>query len=81
MYELKKLFYDISTSVGPTNLGALLSLVPLSQVLFGTDFPFLPIPATLNGLLKFGLPSADLLAIERNNVLALFPQLEAAQRR
>ena len=81
MYEIKRLFYDISTSVGPTNLGALLSLVPLSQVLFGTDYPYLPIPATLDGLLKFGLPSADLLAIERTNGLALFPRFEVVERR
>jgi 6-methylsalicylate decarboxylase len=81
MYEIKRLFYDISTSVGPTNLGALLSLVPLSQVLFGTDYPYLPIPATLDGLLKYGLPSADLLAIERTNGLALFPRFEVVERR
>lgn len=75
MAELKKLYYDVATSVGPTNLGALLTLVPISHVLFGTDYPFLPVPATLDGLLKFGLAADDLLAVERGNALALFPQI------
>jgi 6-methylsalicylate decarboxylase len=79
LHELEKLYYDVATSVGPTNLGALLKLVPLSHVLFGTDYPYLPVAATLSGLLKYGFSDQDLLAIERSNALTLFPRLAQAR--
>jgi predicted TIM-barrel fold metal-dependent hydrolase len=78
MYELKRLYYDVATSVGRTNLGALLQLVSLTNILFGTDFPYLPISATLEGLLKFGLSLQELAAIERANAIALFPRLDTS---
>jgi predicted TIM-barrel fold metal-dependent hydrolase len=50
-------------------------VAPLSHVVLGTDYPYLPIPATLDGLLKYGFTEQDLAAIERHNALALFPHL------
>jgi predicted TIM-barrel fold metal-dependent hydrolase len=75
--ELKRLYFDTATSTGPENLGAILDLVGTDKILFGTDYPFLPIQATLPGLLKYGFKADDLERIERGNALQLFPRLQA----
>ena len=50
-------------------------LVPPTQVMFGTDYPFLgSIPYTLDPLRNHGLAAADLAAIESGTALRLFPR-------
>jgi 6-methylsalicylate decarboxylase len=59
-------------------LAALMKLVPVSQVLFGTDFPSGgSIEAGVKGLADCGFSAGDLLAIERENALRLLPRLKA----
>ena len=75
MHELSKLYLDV---VGVTTTGALravLDIVPLSHLLFGTDFPFWPPDNTIKGLAALKLSAADLRAIERDNALRLLPGL------
>ena len=76
--EIKKLYYDTAQATGPHNLGALKSFAPISQIMFGSDYPFVHVSETLDPLLKFGLSEAELGAITRDNALALFPRLRAA---
>jgi predicted TIM-barrel fold metal-dependent hydrolase len=73
--EMKRLHFDTATSTGPENLGAILQLVGTDKILFGSDYPFLSVQATLPGLLKFGFAADDLARIERGNALKLFPRL------
>lgn len=73
-YELKKLHYDIANSTNPSAMSALMNLVPTSQILFGSDTPFVPIVATATGLDKITLPDDVRFAINRGNALQLFPQ-------
>jgi predicted TIM-barrel fold metal-dependent hydrolase len=52
-------------------MAALLTLVPTAHVLFGSDYPFVPIPVTADGLRQLGLGQRDLRAIECGNARAL----------
>jgi predicted TIM-barrel fold metal-dependent hydrolase len=73
--ELKRLFYDTAFSANPHAFASLLKLVPASQILLGTDFPFRTGPDNVAGLATCGLSPADLQAIERDNALRLLPRL------
>ena len=72
--ELKRLHYDIASVVNPRNMSALLNMAPVSQVLFGSDYPFVPVPATVTPLDRYGLDPAELEAVNRVNALRLFPR-------
>ncbi|HVO27620.1 MAG TPA: amidohydrolase family protein [Candidatus Margulisiibacteriota bacterium] len=79
MHYLKGFFYDTALSANPHALRSLCELVPPTQILFGTDFPFAPEPVThltIDGLTKYdGFDAAARGAIERDNALALLPRL------
>jgi len=78
MYELQRLYFDITTSASAPQLAALLRLVPPSQVLFGSDFPYWPTEVTLSALGRYGLSAGDLQAIERDTALELLPRFVTA---
>jgi predicted TIM-barrel fold metal-dependent hydrolase len=73
--ELSKLYLDVVGVTTPGALAAVLDIVPMSQLLFGTDFPFWKPEETIHGLADLKLSSADLAAIERGNALKLMPGL------
>ena len=73
--ELKKLYYDIANGANPSSLAALTKLVPMSQLLFGTDFPFVKMSITVDGFREHGFPAKDVKAINSGNALRLFPRL------
>jgi predicted TIM-barrel fold metal-dependent hydrolase len=75
-YELKRLYYEIANSANRPAMAALTSLVPMSQIMFGSDFPLVPIAATADGLAKIGLAAADLQALARGNAVGLLPRLK-----
>jgi len=78
-YEFRRLYYDTASAANRPAMAALTSLVPISQVLFGTDYPFVhSIARTLEGLKTVGFSEAELQAIERDNALALLPRFKAA---
>ncbi|HXF65284.1 MAG TPA: amidohydrolase family protein [Burkholderiales bacterium] len=77
MYELRKFYYDTAQGHHEGALKALLAMVPVSQVLYGTDFPFWDGRRVSSDLAKGGLSAAQLRAIGRENALRLFPQLGA----
>jgi predicted TIM-barrel fold metal-dependent hydrolase len=75
--ELSKLYLDVVGVTTPGALTAVLDIVPVSNLLFGTDYPFWAPDITVNGLAALKLGSADLAAIERGNALRLLPGLKA----
>jgi Tat protein secretion system quality control protein TatD with DNase activity len=56
----------------------LLKLVPLSQVLFGSDYPYLTITQNIEDLRRANLTPSQCAAVECDNALALLSRLRAA---
>jgi predicted TIM-barrel fold metal-dependent hydrolase len=77
-YELRRLYYEIANSAHRPAVAALTSLVPASQILLGTDYPFIPIRSTVNGISSMGLSASDLQAITRGNATGLFRRVHAS---
>jgi predicted TIM-barrel fold metal-dependent hydrolase len=76
LYELKRQYYDTASASNSTSLNALLSVVPSSQVLFGSDFPFLSAGQPAEDLARSGLVGDTVKAIERDNAVRLFGRLK-----
>ena len=76
-FELKRLYYEIANSANRSTMAALTNLVPTSQIMFGTDYPFIPVEITADGMHTLNLSAKELQAIGRDNALALLPRLKA----
>jgi predicted TIM-barrel fold metal-dependent hydrolase len=78
---LANLFYDLTAATTPGQFAALRAIAPLSQLLFGSDWPFTPergVAGTIAGLEALpALSEAERAAIDRSNALRLFPRLAA----
>jgi predicted TIM-barrel fold metal-dependent hydrolase len=75
MHELSKLYVDVVGVTTPGALRAVLDIVPMSHLLFGSDYPFWDPDITIKGLAGLKFSAADLQAIERDNALKLLPNL------
>ena len=74
MAELQKFYYDVAQIAHPMALASLTRMVPISQILWGTDFPFRFGFEYNKGLGEFGFSDSDLRRIERDNALTLLPR-------
>jgi 6-methylsalicylate decarboxylase len=74
-YELKRLYYDIAVSGYRPAISALTGLVPIRQILFGSDFPYRKLGETADTFEQLGLGDAELAAIARGNAAGLLPRL------
>jgi 6-methylsalicylate decarboxylase len=72
---LRRLYFDIAGTAFAPAIAALTALVPTTQILFGSDNPYVPLGATADGLARLRLSAADLQAIGRDNALRLLPNL------
>jgi 6-methylsalicylate decarboxylase len=75
--ELKRFYYDTAQAAHPYALASLTRLIPVSQIVFGTDYPYRTAIDHVKGLADFGFSARDLLAIDRDNAVRLMPQLKA----
>ena len=64
---LRRFYYDTAQASNPTAMGALRSLIPVSQILFGTDYPYRLAGEHVEGLAGCGFTPAELSAIGRGN--------------
>jgi predicted TIM-barrel fold metal-dependent hydrolase len=72
---LQGLYYDVADAAYPSAIAALTSIVPSSQLVFGSDYPYVPVGATNSGLDTLGLSADALAAIRHGNLLRLLPGL------
>lgn len=76
--ELRKLHYDTAQSSNPVSMGALKTLVPVSQILFGTDVWYRTTVESVRNLTGCKVFSADeLQAIGRGNAERLIPRVRS----
>ena len=77
LHELRKFFYDTAQANHAGALQAVTALVPASQILFGTDFPFRPAAEGVGGLAAYPFKPEERRAIEHGNAARLLPRIAA----
>ena len=71
-HELKRFYYDTAQVANEVTIQALAKLVPVSQIVFGTDYPYRTSLEHVTGLTaRFN--AHDLAAIDRTNALRILP--------
>ena len=76
--ELKRFYYDTAQTSNKAAMSALTAIIPTSQIVFGTDFPYRTSIDHVKGLRDSGVfTDAQLMDIERGNALKLLPRLGA----
>ena len=78
MPTFRKFYYELAQGNTPGQIAALLKLVAVSQVLYGTDYPFRDGAEVNEGIAAWGFNAADLRDIERDTVIKLIPRLKSA---
>ncbi len=73
LHHLRRFFYDTAGSANPVQMTSLKMIVPVSQFVFGTDFPFGHSAAIAQALRNCGFTEAELRAIDRDNALRILP--------
>jgi predicted TIM-barrel fold metal-dependent hydrolase len=73
---MQKFYYDTAQAFNEYTLPTFTKVVPMSHMLFGTDYPFAQAGTVAKGLADYHFMPADLRAIERDNALELFPRLK-----
>jgi 6-methylsalicylate decarboxylase len=74
--EFRRLYYDTANVTHPAAVAALRALVPVSQITYGTDYPYFALNQ-IDNLRQLNLPQADLDAVANGNASRLMPRLNA----
>ncbi|KIW24398.1 uncharacterized protein PV07_10116 [Cladophialophora immunda] len=77
--NFRRFYFDLALSSSPAVLNMLLELVPHDHILYGSDFPYAPLPAYpafLEQLETFQMDQELREKINFRNALTLFPSLE-----
>lgn len=75
--EFKRLHYDTANATHPASMAALLKLVEPTQVLYGSDYPYVAMNTQVDALRALGLGNATLQAICEGNARRLLPKQRA----
>ena len=70
-FEIKKFYYDVAQVAHPAALAALARVAPVSQILFGTDFPYRTSADHVKGVTEFFTDEGDRRKITRDNAVGL----------
>ena len=74
--ELKRLHYDTANATSAPAMAALMKLVPISQITYGSDYPYFPLDQITN-LRHLGLTEEQLRDIGSGNATKLIPSLKS----
>ena len=78
LYELRRMYYDTAQCSNAVAMGALRKVVPVSQIVFGTDFHWRTAEETGRGLVTSKIfNDAELHAINRGNVERILPRYKS----
>lgn len=77
LHELQRFHYDTAWVAHPAALAALARLVPVTQILLGSDYPYRTAADHVHGLAAYGFSDGELSAIQRGNAERLMPRLRA----
>ena len=80
LHHLRRFYYDTAASTNPVIIEALKRMVGPSQILFGTDFPFVSSSTIAAGLRNTGLTPQEMAALERGNAEGIYAYLRSAAR-
>ena len=76
---LERLYYDVALSAHPAPFAALRRIAPITQILFGSDWPFTPEPGVARNIHQLtqanDLSEREARAIARDNAERVFPRL------
>jgi predicted TIM-barrel fold metal-dependent hydrolase len=75
--ELDRFYYDTAQISNAVTLDALAKLVPISQIVYGTDFPYRTAADHTKGV-NDHFKGEDLKKVDRENALRLLPRLKSA---
>jgi predicted TIM-barrel fold metal-dependent hydrolase len=74
--EFKKFYYELAQGNTGGQIAALLKMVPVSQVMYGTDFPFRNGAEVNQGIADWDFSAADRRAVEHENAAQLLPRIK-----
>jgi 6-methylsalicylate decarboxylase len=74
--EFAKLHYDTANAFFAPSMAALMALAPVSQILFGSDYPYFTLEENVAGLGEIRMTVAERQAINRGNAARLMPQYQ-----
>ena len=75
--ELKRMWYDTANAGYASSMAAMLKLWPASQIVFGTDYPYITTDWNMKALRGAGITDDMIRNIESENAKALVPRLKA----
>ncbi len=75
--ELRRFYYDTAQTSNPVAMAALTKFIPVTQIVYGTDYPYRSAAEHTKGLAEI-FSGADLRAIERDNALRILPGLRGS---
>ena len=74
LHHVRRFYYDTAGSANPIQIQSLKLLVPASQIVFGTDFPFGNVGAHVSGVQACGLSQAELQGVFHDNAARFLPK-------
>jgi 6-methylsalicylate decarboxylase len=76
LYHIRRFFYDTAGSANPILMQGIAKLAGVSQIVFGTDYPFGNGASVAEGMRSVGFTDAQLSAIDRDNALRILPRYQ-----